>query len=72
VSQNKRHIDGVWLETEMPVDSGRRHATLLREEGATFLRLALLRFIAADEHRLAERVDELIDLIEDQDDSPKN
>lgn len=56
----------------MPVDSGRRHATLLREEGATFLRLALLRFIAADEHRLAERVDEIIDLIEDQDDSPKN
>lgn len=64
MTKNKRQIDGVWPETELPVDPAARQAAIYREEGATFLRLALLRFIAAEEHQLAERLDELIDSVE--------
>lgn len=65
MTKDKRQIDGVWPETELPVDPSARQTEIYREEGATFLRLALLRFIAAEEHQLAERLDELIDSVEE-------
>lgn len=64
MSGNKRHIGGVWPETDSPVAPGERQAALFRQEAATFLRLAQLRFLAADDLETAEKLDELIELAE--------